>query len=534
MTTLDAMWKNLATIALVGTERGGGEPFAASGHLGELLAGLDPADAEGRLLGAATAVALQRRAGRLPAPGPIRPVAPCQPDEGETCPPQAAEHLGAMLSGIYREALPEWLGALAAANRLVPPAHLPALLALGRDEAELRPRILPVLGRRGRWLAALNPAWDYAAAPGIPNGASVVLSSEALLEQWETGSRAARLTLLQQLRAREPAAGLALVEASWRAERADERAAMLRSLTDGLSMSDEPFLETALDDRSAQVRATAADLLARLPASRLAARMAERATALLRWTPGESSRLLGLRPARPPKLIVELPAEPDKQTQRDGVELKGGGPGMGERAWWLNQMVARTPPSAWQAAFGAPSVAIVHATIDDEWRQTLLRAWAEATRRYNDLEWAEALLDLALANQAGDLDIAGLTAMLPPPRQEQIILTLLHERREPLAGDHPALAPLRAYNRPWSHELGAAVLASLRRRLQSLAPAQLAFDWHLRAAIEEFARQIPPDLAPEAAAVWEGKREELPYWGDTIERFQGLIAFRYEMLKALV
>ena len=42
-------------------------------------------------------------------------------------------------------------------------------------------------------------------------------------------------------------------------------------------MDDEPFLESALDDRSREVRQQAADLLTRLPDSRLALRMAERA-----------------------------------------------------------------------------------------------------------------------------------------------------------------------------------------------------------------------------------------------------------------
>lgn len=283
MTTTEALWQALVARALVGAEQQAGGLPDPGGRLGALMAALDRADAEGALLGAAAAVALQRRAGHLPAPGPARPVAPCPPDEAALCPPRAAEHLGAMLSGLHRAALPEWLGALAASGRLAPPAHLPALLALGRGQAELRPLILPLLGRRGRWLAALNPEWDYAATEAMGEAAGPGgLAPEALLARWETGSRLARHTLLQQLRAGDPAAALALVESSWHAERADERAAMLEALGAGLSMADEPFLEAALDDRSAGVRAAAADLLARLPASRLAARMAARAAPLLR------------------------------------------------------------------------------------------------------------------------------------------------------------------------------------------------------------------------------------------------------------
>ncbi len=49
----------------------------------------------------------------------------------------------------------------------------------------------------------------------------------------------------------------------------------------GLSMADEPFLERALDDRDAQVRRRAAELLAGLPDSRLAARLTAAAGSIL-------------------------------------------------------------------------------------------------------------------------------------------------------------------------------------------------------------------------------------------------------------
>jgi len=530
MTAPDSLWTTLAALAVVGTERRPAQPLRADGPLGALLGALDPADAEGGLLAAAAAVALQRRAGRLPDPGPARPPAPCLPEQAPPCPPGAARHLGTMLSGVHNQALPEWLHALAASGRLAPPPHLPALLALGRVEAAFQPLILPVLGRRGRWLAALNPEWAYAAE--LPAGAADD-GPAALAERWETSNRQARLALLQRLRAADPDSARALLEATWRSDRADERAAHVAGLAVGLSMADEPFLEAALDDRGATVRAAAADLLARLPASRLAARMAARAAPLLRWSPGEASRLLGLRPGRPPRIELALPDGLDKAAQRDGVELKSRHSGLGERAWWLAQIVGCAPPAIWPAAFGAPPAAIVRAEIDEQWRELVLGAWAEAALRYRDEEWAEALLALALDGKAPGLNLPRLIALLPAARQERAILALLRDHPAPLSTGHPALELLRGYGQPWSRELGLAVLDSLRRRLRARDRARLSTDWHLRAALETFARALPPELAREAATIWEGARDDLPYWGEAIERFAGLVAFRREMRAAL-
>src|SRR5204862_5128726 len=110
-------------------------------------------------LGAAAALSLYTRCGCLPAADPEPPPEPAEPDALPRCSPRSAEHLALMLSGRFREALPEWLAAAAAAGRRVPERLLPDLLSAGRTHAELRPGIAPVLGRRGAWLAAQNEEW---------------------------------------------------------------------------------------------------------------------------------------------------------------------------------------------------------------------------------------------------------------------------------------------------------------------------------------------------------------------------------------
>jgi hypothetical protein len=286
------LWNDLVTAATVGTERRPFAPAAGHGPLAELIARIDTSGPEGALLSAAAVAALYRRAGTI-VPHDERPAAAeCPPDNQPDCGPRAAARLASMLGGNHRGVLPEWLAALANAGRRAPAALLPELLDLGRAQSDLRPAIAAVLGARGRWLAAQNPEWSYARTElrGLRTESETeALNSQfsVLTTEWETGARAARIALLHELRVRQPAQARDLLATTWASEKADERAAFLAAFEIGLSIADEPFLEAALDDRGKEVRHAAAALLARLPESRLAARMLARALAMLAWVPAE-------------------------------------------------------------------------------------------------------------------------------------------------------------------------------------------------------------------------------------------------------
>src|SRR5262245_34370342 len=210
------LWSDILAAAILGVERRTFEIPRSDGALGALLAQLDSADREGALLAAAGAVAHYRRAGRLPPTQPIAAIPPCPPDERPACRPRAAQRLASLLDGNQRALLPEWLAALDAAGQRVAEAMLPDLLELGRRQSNLCAAILPVLGRRGRWLAAQNPDWNYARTEvrGLrtePDTEILSPQSSVLSTEWETGDRAARLALLQEVRGIAPALARELV-----------------------------------------------------------------------------------------------------------------------------------------------------------------------------------------------------------------------------------------------------------------------------------------------------------------------------------
>ena len=146
-------------------------------------------------------------------------------------------------------------------------ATAPLLLDWWARQPRRSEAVFAALGRRGEWLASLNPDWHKpVATTEIPADADDV---------WQAGKSAERLAILTTVRRQDPARALALVESTWQSDGANDRQRFLEALVENRSMADEPFLEAALDDRSKLVRRQAAAVLALIPGSRLRQRLSD-------------------------------------------------------------------------------------------------------------------------------------------------------------------------------------------------------------------------------------------------------------------
>lgn len=508
------MWQDVVTAALVGTERQSLTFTPPDNQLGELLRRLDSTDVEGNLLSAAGAIALYQKAGQLPVKDHQLLLKECEPENQPCCSSRAGHHLDLMLKGEYKELLPEWLKVANEAKKRVLERYLPDLLELGRKQSELREAILPVLGKRGYWLASQNPDWNY-----------VIGDVE---ETWQTGSRSARKLLLKKLRAENPSAARKRLATTWAAEKAEEKVAFLETFQTGLSMEDEPFLEAALDERSKEVRRVAAELLARLPESRLCLRMIER-----------SRSLLIFKQEKELYLEVILP-DCDKAMSRDAIESKVI-PNLGEKAGWLLQLLANVPPSFWCSTWKTSPAQLIQVVERSDWQSLLIKSWAIAALRHQDSHWAEAILPTVSHLAAGsnlynyllitdDQLIAGLIQVLPRDRREALISQLLPSNSVGVSSQYETgFHLLRYYQAPWSAEFSQTILDSVYLYIKNSNGEPY---WQLLLALKEFACYITPSLTHKAAALSTVAKEGIP-WANAIDEFLTILQFRHEMLQAL-
>jgi len=503
---------DLTQVALLGTERQNVSGPATAGRLGQLQSQIDVNQRERALLSLAALSGMHERIGTLPARdhAPLPP--PCPPEQQPRAGERAGSLLLRLLGGEFGELVPEWLELATPTKRIAPPEALPALLNLGASKPELRERILPVLGERGRWLAGANPDWAWV------GGAAG--DDENI---WHTGERPARLLFLQRLRRVRPDRARELLAQTWKEETPEDRAAFLAVFETGLAPGDEPFLEPALDDKRKEVRRIAAGLLARLPASALVKRLTERAQPLLKFVPGSAGSVLKLKMAKPAVIEITLPAECDKAMQRDGIELKPQ-PGFGEKAWWIIQMLEMVPLDLWSREWNVAPKEILAAAQAGEWKKELFEAWARAATRQRNAAWAEALFGAALGGKRFDT-LAGLLAALSPAQREARLADLLMETDKQSRALHGTL--LSQCRHDWSPAFSRAVLDFMRRET-----AQETGDWQLRNQFAALAPRLASEVLAEAATGWPVAARSWEFWSKGVDEFLAVTQFRADLHSA--
>ncbi|MFE6859947.1 DUF5691 domain-containing protein [Nocardia sp. NPDC057668] len=439
----DSAMTELVSAALVGTAR----RQAGGGALPAPVAALSA-----RLTGEPAALLLETIAlqdcfarGAVTA-GAVKQPDPAQDDDRLLLPRGAGAHLAELL-GENSPFLDEWFAAAATHDFRAPDELCSLLLDRAKSLSVHRESLLALAGARGRWLAAQHPGWrSLVRAP---------VDDESV---WSHGRPAERRLWLAQLRARDRHAALAALAGSWGTESGPGKAELLLVLADGLGLGDEAMLETALDDRRAEVRRTAADLLGRLPDSTFAGRMAERAGAWLSFGP----RL------RQPVLTTTGPGVLDEAARRDGVgDSYGytayraeGAPDLA--AEWLHRVVAGTPLRHWERVLGSPEQA-VRVAMSQGMRGPMFAGWSDATLAQRDSAWAKALFGAFAAQEAGESDSEKLRELFAlQPLDDQI----RHLRRLDSSWLAEIESLLRAVPHPWPAPMAEHVLRLLLERAQ--------------------------------------------------------------------
>ena len=432
-------WNDLVSAALVGTARRPVQLAPAPVAIADVAARLSSDDPAAVLLDLAALVTATRRAGRRALPPPSLSV-PAPPEQQQPVGRLAASRLASLLAGEDALLVGWWLQVAAQKGARAPAAALPALLDLAVARRDIAPDVVRVLGERGRWLAGQKHEW----ATAVSRNADAPPSDE---EMWNSGLVDDRRSWLIATRRYDAEAARRAVAEAWPSDAAELRGSWLDILADNLTLEDEEFLEAALDDRSAGVRAKAAELLARLTGSALSLRMAARAQ--------ESVLLQRIRLRQ--KMLITLPSARDEAMIRDGIQERRPNKQGGAHAFWLEQILASTPLATWSSHFGMDAATIAGLSVDDNWGDLVHESFVQATRKQRDVEWARALLSGA----ASESELGMLLEVLPVDERDHVLTARLAAPDGDNAFGPALVALLAVCAAPWSTRLCECVIDRL-------------------------------------------------------------------------
>lgn len=504
-------WHDILATAVVGTEQRELRLATREDDLGQLLAQLNNTDRESLLLSAASVVGLYRSAGVAPPVDSLPLPEACERDEASRANRASGQHLALILDGEFREVFPEWLTSMSDAHKRVAEEYIPALLDEGRDAPSLRSRIVAVVGRRGEWLAGLNPDWSYA-------------TRRDERDVWETGERPERLVLVDHLRTTDPNVARELLATTWSQESAKDRVVYLAKLAAGLNSSDEPFLNEALHDRSVEVRRAARSLLARLPSDFLR-RLKELANQVLSF----KKPLIGKA-----RIEVALPEDPIEWLKANDIEIdsppRAAGKSVGPKGWALKEMISLIPTAYWVELWQKSPIEIIRAADESEWRESFVEGFVAAAQLNVDPDWIEVLISYT-STDPKHTPLIRLAVYLPAPRLEALILNTLNSDSAGLSDEHSAFGFLMAHRSAWSDQLSRAVVKSVKKRINHGNDGIV--DWRTKSVLKQFAQYVSPALYDELATGWPTESESWPNWSRSVDGFQTLLAFRRDMHRAI-
>jgi len=502
-------WDQLVKIALLGTERS-----TLSPKLKETLEtkGIDTQQESTKvLLDAIAYYSTIGKAGWQPQQWKGKSLTESTTTTTPSCSIKSATHFQTILK-IYPKLVPEFVEQLVKNGKALPHEALPHLFNLCLKDEQLWTQLQPAIGERGRWLLPLHRDWK-----------PLQVALENI--KWTTGTQVERLALLKQLRQKEPNQALELLQSTWEKDSITEKAKLLPCLKIGLSLADEPFLESCLQASRKEIRQAAAELLARLSTSALSKRVQAHLAELIIWDKKKDTVLLTLPDLSHPALRKDgLVGKKPKNTTTEKIKV-------------LANMIKITPPSFWEQHLSDSPLAIIRLFAQSESSFSLLNALAKATALHPSEEWINAFLEVWLAHyfEIGwkALNLTDLLKVIPNDLYNDFLLKKLKLAKSLPEEDSPLIQLLAIEGQTWNKPLSLLFLQQLREWIQKNATLSWLGQAYRLLLRNRAAYAITPVLHPQISAFWRLEQNNWAGWARDIQHFLNILSFRREMFLEL-
>ena len=298
-------------------------------------------------------------------------ISPAPAEDKEYCNSIAMTVLNDIMVEESMPLLKFWLEHCVARERIVFPEVVPQLFSLGTQQKKLQTLIALSCGKRGEWLSAFNPDWNFS-------------SGAADEELWQTGTMEQRKELLKRIRKAEPAKAREWLQQTWADEDANTKIALLELLTENINEDDIPFLESLSSEKSKKVKDEALQLLKQIPGSSIVKQYEEVISQAV--TIKKEKALLGM--VSKTALLFRLPASVPETVFKSGIEKLSGQKNVSDEQFIIYQLIACIPPVFWEKLFTCSSAEVMELFMKSEEGKRMIPALGLAVAKFKAREWA--------------------------------------------------------------------------------------------------------------------------------------------------
>jgi hypothetical protein len=367
---------SIINIALIGTDKKMPAAAELPAYLSADFAALENAggDAESRFMKTAALALNFYRAGvqptRLDALASEAPV-----EQRQYVSDACMALLQNVLADKYFVLVKFWCSLCADKNRIAQPHILPELFEWCVATKKVDKNLLIALsGERGKWLSKFKPDWNF-------------FDAEPELTDWKTATGKQRTGYLMQQRKTAPLTVVELVTSVWNEENAAGRTELLSVFETNLSLQDEAFLITALNDKSKTVKDKALALLKQIPGSSI---INTYTTILQQSIKLKESKVLGFISRTSIEINLQMH---DEEVFKTGIDKLSNDKKITDADFVLMQLIASVPPSCWRKQFSAGTVEVVKLFAQRDELQKFQQALCISTLKFMDSDFAVAILE---------------------------------------------------------------------------------------------------------------------------------------------
>jgi hypothetical protein len=393
------IWNQVINTALLGTDKKQISHDELPAHLAgieEIMAANLQQDNEEKFLNLAAVILNYRQCGRAS----FKTQAMAQP----VAEPELKSYASLKAIQILRDIMEEennvpllqfWLKHCIAAEQLITPDMIPALMNIAEQQKFLREQIQKVSGKRGEWLSRLNPSWNFSISPDQTG-------------VWETGNPEERKYFIKQLRLTDPEQARTLMMQVWDKENANAKIEFIKLLRENVNPDDLEWLESLMTEKSSKLRDEITGLLKRIPGSGIIELYWETLRKMV-FLKKEKS-LLGMM--NKTFLQIELPSTFEEAVIKTGIEKLSNNKLFSDEEFYVFQLMNYIPPFYWEKYFETSPENIIQYFQKDKSTQKYLQAFVKAVIRYKDLSWAIAFM------QHSEIFYIDLIPLLPNRQKE--------------------------------------------------------------------------------------------------------------------